>query len=65
MARTVFDVLDGRLQELISASQNALCTGAAKDFPLYREMCGVIQGLATAQREVRALAQQHTDDDDD
>lgn len=52
---TVFQVLDQKIVELMTIQESALVSGAAKDFAEYREMCGVIRGLALAQREVADL----------
>jgi hypothetical protein len=35
-----------------------------QDFAKYKELCGVIHGLATARREVKDLAK-HTEENDD
>ncbi len=42
-----------------------LCTGAAKDYAEYRELCGLIRGLETALREVYDLARHQQENDDD
>lgn len=64
MAKTVYDVLIQRFKELRVDQERALFDGAAKDFPEYREICGVIRGLATAIREVEDLMRIQGDDDD-
>lgn len=65
MGRTVFDVLDERISDSLSAAQDSLTSGSAKDFAEYREACGYIRGLETALREVRDLARIQLEDDDD
>jgi len=64
MAKTVYDVLIDRFTELKTDKEHALCTGVAKDFAEYREICGAIQGLATAIREVHDLMRSKVEDDD-
>jgi hypothetical protein len=61
---TVFEVLDQKFGELRSIQEKALVSGAAKDHAEYREMCGVIRGLALAQREVADLAKHIAETED-
>lgn len=65
MGKTVFDVLNERISESLTAAQDAMCGGSARDFAEYREACGYIRGLETALREVRDLARIQMEDDDD
>lgn len=65
MARTVYDVLQERLRSIKEGHERALLDGSCADFAAYRNQCGVIQGLATALREVQDLAKNQMDDDDD
>ena len=65
MAPTVFDVLDKKLAELQQSQEEFLSSGGAKDFPEYKESCGVIRGLTTARREIEDLSRNYTDDIDD
>jgi hypothetical protein len=39
--------------------------GQSKDYAHYRELCGVIRGLQTAQREIGDLVRKLKDDNDD
>jgi hypothetical protein len=64
MAKTVYDVLIDRYTELKKDKEGALCEGVAKDFAEYRELCGAIQGLATAIREVQDLMRSQVNDND-
>lgn len=61
---TVYDVLIQRLTEIKTGQERVLVDGAAKDFPEYREICGVIRGLATAIREVEDLMRTQGEYDD-
>ena len=65
MAKTVFDVLNDKIRDLRKDSEVFLADGAAKDYAEYREACGVIRGLAAAQREIQDLSRNYMDDDDD
>ena len=71
MAKTVFDVLEEKLAAAQRTCEESLTEGAAKsfdavnDYAAYRELCGVIRGLATARREVADLARHYRDTDDD
>ena len=64
MGMTVYDVLIKRFKELKTDSEAFLSSGSAKDFPEYREICGVIRGLATAIREVEVLMRTQDNDDE-
>jgi hypothetical protein len=39
--------------------------GQSKDYAAYKELCGVIRGLQTAQREIGDLVRKLKDDNDD
>ena len=62
MAKTVFDVLFEKIAAHKQAVADSLVSGAGKDYAEYRELCGLIRGLETAQREVQDLAQNYLDD---
>jgi len=65
MATTVFDVLNKKLNEHKSSATEFMADGGCKDFAHYRNMCGLIQGLSLAQREITDLARNYMDDDND
>jgi len=65
MAKTVFDVLNDKLTEQKRSSEEFLNSGGAKDFAGYTEVCGVIQGLNIALREVGDLSRNYMEDDDE
>lgn len=65
MAKTVFDVLFEKIAAHRAAVADSLVSGAGKDYAEYRELCGLIRGLETAQREIQDLAQHHLDNDND
>ena len=65
MAKTVFDVLNDKLTAHKGASEEFLNSGGAKDFAGYKEVCGVIQGLNIALREIGDLSRNYTEEYDD
>jgi hypothetical protein len=65
MAKTVFDVLSEAYRERINTAKDMLATGGAKDYPEYREVCGLIRGLEHALREVNDLSRKILDEDED
>lgn len=65
MANTVFDALIKKLNEHKSSATEFLADGGCKDFAHYRNLCGVIQGLSLAQREIIDLARNFLEDEDD
>ena len=65
MAKTVFDVLDGKLAELQQSQEEFLIEAGANTFAQYRESCGVIRGLTVTRREIQDLARNYMDADDD
>ena len=42
-----------------------LADGVAKDYAEYQNLCGVIRGMLTAQREINDLLRKLKDDDDE
>ena len=65
MATTVFDVLIKKIEDQKSSAIEVLQSGNVADFAQYRDLCGLIRGLEIAQREIRDLAQNYLDDNDD
>ena len=64
MSNTVMDLLKQKLQEQEDSHVRALVEGAVADYATYRELCGVIRGLQTAQREIADLVRKLNDQDD-
>jgi hypothetical protein len=64
MAKTVFDVLKEKIDDQIQITSETLMAGTCADFAKYKELCGVIHGLAIARREVQDLAKNLENDDD-
>jgi hypothetical protein len=65
MANTVMDLLQRKLKEQEESHVQALAGGAVADYAAYRELCGVIRGLQTAQREIADLVRKQKENDDD
>jgi len=59
------DVLNKKIQEHINQHLGVLSDGVAKDYAHYKELCGAIRGLQTAQMEINDLVRKLKDDDDD
>jgi hypothetical protein len=57
----IFEHLHHKLQERILNLNESLSNGSAKDYAEYRELCGVIRGLRSAQMEVQDLASRTKD----
>jgi hypothetical protein len=56
--------MDNNTLELLNKKIEELVSGKSADFASYRELCGVIRGLQTAQREIGDLVRKLKDDDD-
>ncbi len=65
MAKTVFDVLNDRIDEQISSAQVFLNSGSAKDYANYREVVGLIRGLETSKQHIEDLSRNFMEDDHD
>lgn len=65
MDNQILEFLSKKLEEQVKSHSEALMGGRAEDFAAYRELCGVIRGLQTAQREIGDLVRKLKDDNDD
>ena len=65
MDTKIFELLNKKIEDQIKSHSEALVSGQSKDFAAYRELCGVIRGLQTAQREIGDLVRKLKDDNDD
>jgi hypothetical protein len=59
------DLLQKKLKDQEDSHVQALAGGAVIDYAAYRELCGVIRGLQTAQREIADLVRKLKENDDD
>lgn len=65
MDHKLAEILNKKFEEHINQNIGVLSDGAAKDYAHYKELCGAIRGLRTAQMEVNDLVRKLKDDDDD
>ena len=65
MDNQILELLNKKIEELVRSHSEALVSGKSADFSAYRELCGVIRGLQTAQREIGDLVRKLKDDNDD
>lgn len=65
MAKTVMDLLGEKIQEQIDLLIGSLSDGVVKDYAEYKDMCGAIRGLRTAQREINDLVRKLKEEDDE
>ncbi len=54
----IFDVLRKKLRERMNDIADAISTGTCNNIEDYRRMCGVIEGLAYAERDLIDLRDQ-------
>ena len=52
MSEDVLSLLKKKIREQMNEVAAHLAVGSAKDFEEYRKMCGIIEGLAWAEREI-------------
>jgi len=60
-----FDALRKRLREDMNNFSDDMATGQCASLESYKELCGVIRGLAIAERHLLDLAQNFEEDDDE
>jgi hypothetical protein len=65
MAKTVFDVLNEKINEHKHQIKEFIADTRCKDYAHYKELCGLIRGLETAQKEVQDLSRNFMEDEDD
>jgi len=63
--RPTLDHLFNTYQKKIKDLETFTAEGGCKDYPHYRELCGIIRGLRTAQTEIADLVQRRKEFDDD
>ena len=61
----LLDALNKRLDEHVKELVTVVSEGGAKSHDHYKELCGVIRGLQTAQMEIGDLVRKLKDSDDD
>ena len=65
MDHKLLDILNGKLQEQVQQVVDVVSAGGAKSHEHYKELCGTIRGLQTAQMELADLVRKTKDYDDD
>jgi hypothetical protein len=65
METKLFEVLDGKLKEQVESLVGVLSGGGAKSYDHYKELCGNIRGLQTAQYELADLVRKLKEYEDD
>jgi len=61
----VFTALRTKLREDMNNFTDDLANGQCTDFAQYKELCGVIRGLAYAERHLMDLAEKLKEDNDE
>ena len=65
MDHKLLDILKGKLQDQVQQLVEVVSAGGAKSHEHYKELCGTIRGLQTAQMEIADLVRKIKDYDDD
>jgi hypothetical protein len=58
------DRLRRRIRDIMNDYADTLAGGGAQDFPEYKRLCGVIEGLAHAERELLDIRKLSDEDED-
>ena len=61
----LLEVLNGKLEEHVKQLVDVVSGGGAKSHDHYKELCGTIRGLQTAQYELADLVRKTKDYEDD
>ena len=61
----LLDVLNGKLEEHVRQLVEIVSAGGAKSHEHYKELCGTIRGLQTAQYELADLVRKTKEYEDD
>ena len=65
MDHKLLDILNGKLNEQVQQLVDVVSAGGAKSHEHYKELCGTIRGLQTAQYELADLVRKTKDYDDE
>jgi hypothetical protein len=65
METKLFEVLDGKFKDQIESLKQVVSDGGAKSYDHYKELCGNIRGLQTAQYELADLVRKLKEYEDD
>lgn len=61
----LLDVLHQKLEDQLQPLRRAVSDGSAKTYDHYKELCGTIRGLETAQLEIKDLVRKLKESEDD
>jgi hypothetical protein len=61
----MLEVLDKKIEEQVQQLVDVVSGGGAKTYDHYKELCGTIRGLQTAQYELADLVRKTKDYEDD
>jgi hypothetical protein len=62
---SMLEVLHGKLEEQVKQLVDVVSGGGAKSYDHYKELCGTIRGLQTAQYELADLVRKTKEYEDD
>ncbi len=65
MDSQLLELLIGNLEKQVEDRLSFLGSGGAKSYEEYKEVCGAIRGLQTAQREAQDLVRRAKEIDDE
>lgn len=65
MSRQFADAVNRKLREDMNNYADDVATGSCRSFEDYKRLCGVIEGLAIAERHLKDLLEKLESDDDD
>jgi len=65
MMATLLEVLNKKLEEQVKQLVDVVSGGGAKTYDHYKELCGTIRGLQTAQYELADLVRKTKEYEDD
>ena len=65
MMNSYLELCHEKLEKRIENFVSHLSDGGAKDFSEYKELCGAIRGLRTAQEEIKDLVRRLKENDDE
>ena len=58
-SQNVFQYMQGNLREKMNEYADFISGGACKAYSEYTKLCGIIEGLAIAEREILDLAEKY------
>jgi hypothetical protein len=65
MIEQVLDLLSRKIGDRRHQLTETIANGSVSDYAAYREIVGVIRGLATCEQEIEDLVRRYKEDDDE